>query len=253
MLVKLFLKKTVDQNAALYFEEAKKARQKQEGARETIEKAKKKLLTVKKSVPVAVAQRKREWYEKFRWFHSSEGFLVIGGRDATTNDIVVKKNMDDHDLVFHTSMAGSPFFIVKSDGKNIGEATIEETAQATASYSRAWKLGFASADVFYCLPSQVTKTSESGEFLPRGSFMIRGKTTTLHPRLELAVGVKEGQIIGGPVNAITDNSEKHVLIRQGKTKASDMAKKIRKILGAGDMDEIIRFLPSTGEVVFSRS
>ena len=29
----------------------------------------------------------KEWYEKFRWFYSSEGFLCIGGRDSTTNDI----------------------------------------------------------------------------------------------------------------------------------------------------------------------
>ena len=56
---------------------------------------------------------KREWYEKFRWFISSEGFLVIGGRDATSNEIVIKKHADKNDLVFHTDIKGSPFHLSK--------------------------------------------------------------------------------------------------------------------------------------------
>ena len=34
---------------------------------------------------------KKEWYDKFLWFFSSEGFLCIAGRDAATNEVVVKK------------------------------------------------------------------------------------------------------------------------------------------------------------------
>jgi len=28
----------------------------------------------------------RQWYEKFRWFTSSEGFLVVAGKDTVSNE-----------------------------------------------------------------------------------------------------------------------------------------------------------------------
>ena len=130
-------------------------------------------LKIKKKKLKEVITRKKKWYEKFRWFVSSEGFLCIGGRDATTNDILVKKHMEKGDLVFHTQLAGSPFFIIKSEGKKIGKKTIEEAAQATASYSRAWKHGFTVTEVYYITPEQVKK--EIGATYPN---IINGVETT---------------------------------------------------------------------------
>ncbi len=246
----LHIDKTLEENAALYFEKAKRAKKKLAGAVETLEKNLLKLKEIEKKLAAKTPEaakivRKREWYEKFRWFYSSKGFLVIGGRDATTNDIVVKKHAEPEDLIFHTDMAGSPFFIIKSEGKEIDDETKEETAQATASYnSRAWKMGMATLDVFYAKPEQVTKTAESGEFLGKGAFVIRGKTTYLHPKLELAIGIKENRVIGGPVNAVKANAEKFVIIIQGRDKASSIAKKIKaKFKVDVELDEIIRFLP----------
>lgn len=251
--IKLYIDKTVEENASIYFEKAKKCKKKMKGALETLEKNIKKLKTIelKETKQVVIPEklkRKKAWYEKFRWFYSSEGFLVIGGRDATTNDIVVKKHMDPTDLVFHTDMAGSPFFIIKSDGKEIGEKTKEETAQATASYnSRAWKAGLSTLDVFYVKPDQVTKQAQSGEFLGKGSFMIRGKTTYLHPKLELAIGVKDDIVIGGPVESIKANADQYMIITQGKQKSSTIAKKIKNKFKLNlDLDDIIRFLPAGG-------
>ena len=192
------------------------------------------------------AEKSKEWYEKFRWFISSEGFLVIGGRDSTTNEIIIKKHADKDDLVFHTDMAGSPFFVVKAERKKIGEQTLKETANATASYSRAWKLGIAMTDVFYVKPDQVTKEANTGEYVQKGAFIIRGKTNYISSELKVAIGLKDGKIIGGPVAAIKPNSEKLVIITQGNDKPSDAAKKVRHKLGGGDLDEIIRFLPSGG-------
>jgi len=251
MKVTLFLDKTIDQNASYYFEKAKKARRKRDGALETVERAKKKLIIVQAEKPEQEKKvlRKKEWFEKFHWFFSSEGFLCIGGRDAATNDIIMKKHTEPHDLAFHTTMAGSPFFVIKSDGKDIGKSTIEECAQATGVYSRAWKLGVATADVFYVKPEQVSKTAESGEYLPRGSFMIRGQSTILHVALRAAIGMrKDGVVIGGPVSAVLAHSEKSVVVTQGDMKMSDVAKKIKSRIGGGEIDEIIRFLPGKGKV-----
>jgi predicted ribosome quality control (RQC) complex YloA/Tae2 family protein len=249
--ISIFLDKSLEQNAAVYFEKAKKERHKIEGAekalvasRDSIEKLKRTQAKGSDTKTVRMT-RKTEWYEKFRWFISSEGFLVIGGRDATTNEIVIKKHTDKHDIVFHTDMAGSPFFVIKTEGKAVGEATMQETADATGSYSRAWKAGLAATDVFHVTPEQVSKTAQSGEYMAKGAFMIYGKTTYLKNAMRLAVGVKDGMVIGGPVSAIRPAAEKCIEVIQGSAKPSDAAKLIQKRIG-GSLDEIIKFLPAGG-------
>ena len=195
--------------------------------------------------PPAAPRRKSRWFEKFRWFFTSEGFLVIGGRDATTNELVIKKHTEAGDIVLHTDMAGSPFFVIKSDGRAVGRQSIREAADATASYSRAWKAGLATTSVFYVKPEQVTKQAQTGEYLAKGAFMIQGKTTYVDNEMRLAVGIKDGMIIGGPVSAVKAAAEKLLVVVQGEHKPSDIAKSIQKQLG-GELDEIIRFLPSGG-------
>jgi len=122
---------------------------------------------------------------------------------------------------------------------------MEEAAQATASYSRAWRLGLSSLEVFYVRPDQLTKEASPGEYIAKGAFMVKGKTNYMHPILEIAVGIKDNRIIGGSVNAVKNNSEKFVIIKQGKEKTSEIAKKIKKIIG-GSIDEITLFIPAGG-------
>ena len=181
MRIKLDVTKSLEKNAETYFNKSKKAKKKLQGAKEAVQKSLEKLEKAKKEQAKEVkevkkkVETKKEWYEKFHWFISSEGFLCIGGRDAATNEIVIKKHTDKDDLVFHTSMAGSPFFVVKTEGKKVGEATINEASQAVGSYSKAWKLGLSIQEVFYVNPDQVSKKAKPGEFIARGAFMIYGK------------------------------------------------------------------------------
>lgn len=251
--IKIDIEKSIEENASLYFEKSKKAKKKLEGAKEAIKRSQEKIEKLKKEHKIEEekakekkVERKKQWYEKFHWFYSSEGFLCIGGRDATSNEIVIKKHTDDKDIVFHTEMAGSPFFVIKTEGKEVGEATLNETAQATAAYSKAWKLGLSAADVFYINPEQVTKEAKPGEFVPRGAFMIYGKKNYINTDVKLAVGIKDGQIIGGAVDAVKKNVDKFVIIIQGREKTSAVAKKIKHKLGGGDLDEIISMLPAGG-------
>lgn len=260
MEIEFNLTKSVDENAGTYFDLAKKAKKKKEGAEEALKESKRKLETLKKqekkfweeeNKKKARKERKREWYEKFHWFISSEGFLCIGGKDATSNEIVVKKHADKEDLVFHTDMAGSPFFVIKN-GQEAGEETLKETAQAVAVYSRAWKSGFTTADVFFVKPEQVSKEAQSGEYLNKGSFMVRGKTKYLHPKLEYALGLVGGEIIGGPVEAVKKKTKTFIVVIPGREKKSSLAKKIRSKLKGGDLDDIIKFLPSGGAEIKKR-
>ena len=253
--ITLDLTKSIEENAASYFEKAKKAKKKIEGAQIALNENLKKLRElelrkekeeIKKSEQSKLKQRKQEWYEKFRWFVSSEGLLVIGGRDATSNEIVIKKHTEPNDLVFHTDMAGSPFFVVKTDGKTAGEKTKEEVADATCTFSRAWKLGLQTSSVFFVNPEQVSKKTKSGEFMGKGAFMIYGKTNYINNKINLAIGINQNQqIMAGPIDAIKKNCEKYIALVQGEEKSSSAAKYIQHKIG-GSLDEIIRALPSGG-------
>lgn len=268
MEIEIDLNKSVEENAGDYFNLAKKAKKKLEGARKALRESREKLKQLREGESRLIEeekkkeeekeereerQRRKEWYEKFHWFISSEGFLCIGGRDATSNEIIVKKHAEKGDLVFHTDMAGSPFFVVKK-GEEAGAETLNEAAIATAVYSKAWKVGHTTADVFYVKPEQVSKEAQAGEYMAKGSFMIRGKTAYLHPKMEYAIGLVEQkddqgrtidkQVIGGPLSAVKIKTENYVIIVQGKEKKSSLAKKIRNKLKGGELDEIIRFLPA---------
>lgn len=250
MEIEIDLNKSVEENAGTYFEQAKKAKKKLKGALEALEESKRKLEKLSKEEEKFIVEekkkgekkeRKKEWYEKFHWFFSSEGFLCVGGKDATSNEIVVKKHAAKEDLVFHTDMPGSPFFIVKN-GVEAGEETLSEAAQATACYSRAWKLGLGTTEVYGVGAEQVKK--EGG--LAKGSFMVYGKRKYFNPRLEYAIGLVEEEIIGGPVNAVKVKTKKFVKVVTGREKKSSLAKKIKHKLKDGDIDEIVKFLPAGG-------
>lgn len=251
MKVVLDIKKTVEQNAANYFEKAKKAKKKLKGAEATIAKTEAELskliknqaIEEEKEKKARVSDRKKEWYEKFRWFISSEGFLVIGGRDATTNEIIIKKYTESDDIVFHTDLSGSPFIVIKTLGASVGEQTMNEAASFCATFSRAWKYGIESSKVFSIKPEQVSKEAKSGEYLTKGSFMIYGERKYFVPSIDLCVGINNGVIMSGPFEAVKKNCEKFVRLIQGEEKASSTAKHIQRLLG-GSVDEIIRALPA---------
>ncbi|MFC1755119.1 NFACT RNA binding domain-containing protein [Thermoproteota archaeon] len=274
MKITLDIKKSLEENSSVYFEKSKKAKKKIAGAEEAVIKMTKRFEKEKKKVKQAEEKRKQrdaqeeerkakktkaEWYEKFRWFFTSEGFLVVGGRDATTNEIIIKKHTEKGDIVFHTDMAGSPFFVVKKGSvkekdAEIGDASIAEVADATCTYSRAWKLGLGTTQVFWVNPDQVSKEAQSGEYMPKGAFMIRGKTNYIPARINLTVGVmKDGKVMGGPVNAVKKHCKKHVELVQGNEKTAAVAKKIKaKISGSAedeidiDLDDIIKVIPAGG-------
>ena len=261
------LRHSIQANADKYYSRSKKAEKKLRGAekkmQETkakIEEAKKQVIRVKATQRPLAKRRKREWFEKFRWFRSSDGFLVIGGRDATTNEILIKKHMEPHDLVFHAEILGAPFVLIKTEGKTAPEKTINEAAQLAASYSRAWREMLGAVNVYWVNPDQVSKTPPSGQFLKKGSFMIRGsKNFVRGVPLQVAIGVQtveeEMMVVGGPVDAIAHQTKVYVEVVPGEQKSSQLAKQIRHQLSKKvsedlkrsiteiPLEEIQRFIP----------
>ena len=100
--------------------------------------------------------------------------------------------------------------------------------------------------MFFVNPEQVTKEAKAGEFVSRGAFMIYGKKNTLTAELKIAIGLKDGVVIGGAVDAVASQTDNYIIVFQGNMKASDVAKKIKKTLKGGEIDDIIRMLPAGG-------
>ncbi len=247
MKVSIDIHKSVQDNAAFYYERGKRSKKKIEGAEKALQETLRKIENVelKKKKQVQREEKKKQWFEKFKWYVSSEGHLVIGGRDATTNDIIIKKYLEPKDLVFHTQLKGSPFAVIKTEGAKPTVEEKEEAAIFCASNSKQWQAKISLADVYYIKPDQVKK--EFG--LPKGSFMIYGERTYLKAPVELAIGLFKGEMVMcGPVNAIKKHCKHVLMVRQGDMKKSDAAKKVRYFLQQKekvdvDVNDIMQALP----------
>ena len=250
----------IPENAENYYEKAKKAKRKTKGALIAIENTKKQLEEIKAKKDIAMenistpkkrVKKNLKWYEKLRWFLSSDNILVIGGRDANTNESIVKKYLDANDIYLHADIHGATSTAIKLNGNELNDNILKESGEFAASFSSAWSLGFTSQDVFWVHPDQVSKTPESGEFLPKGSFVIRGHRNYIRgARVKLAIGIVdyEGKrIMAGPIDALEAHCENFVVLKPGFTKKEAIAKKILNKINEDDLltlDDIIRVLPS---------
>jgi len=203
-------------------------------------------------------RRERQWFERYRWFLTSDKRLGLGGRDSTSNSVIVNKYTSYEDVVFHADLHGSPFFILKNQKseKSPPDEIALEMAQATVSFSRAWKDELGSGDAFWVYPDQVKKSAPSGEYLPRGSFFIEGKKNFIrHVKVELSVGIMSSAnfpiiekssdssnrdqsttdsvsllVVCGPEKSIAKYCESWIRIAPGKEKGSMFARRLKQQL-----------------------
>merc|ERR1712228_636081 len=126
--------------------------------------------------------RKVFWFEKFFWFISSENYLVIGGKDAQQNELLVKRYMKATDVYVHADLHGAATVIVKNSRPEqpVPPKTLTEAGQFAVCFSAAWDSKLMTS-AYWVKPDQVSKTAPSGEYLTVGSFMIRGKKNFLPP------------------------------------------------------------------------
>jgi predicted ribosome quality control (RQC) complex YloA/Tae2 family protein len=254
---------SVPQNAQRYYEKAKEMARKGSGAKEALVITKQlragKAAVPKKTRPVSFYRRRKpKWYERFRWFFSSDGFMVLGGRDADTNEEIYTKYMERRDLVLHTDAPGAPLTVIKTEGEAVPESTLQEAAQFAVSYSSIWKGGLVAADCYLIKGDQVSKTPESGEFLKKGAFVIRGERTYFKDTpLGLALGIADGVLVGGPVSAVKPKADPVVEIEPGELNADDLAKKVYRqfsdqvedrafLKSVASVDQMVQFLPPGG-------
>ena len=228
---------TIHQSAQKYFDKSRSLKLKARGAEKALEETEKrqKKINIKaekdksKGRVDGKKRTRRYWFERHRWGIVGQGRMIIGGRDSKGNDLVVKKYLSNGDLYFHADLHGAPSCSLKRlDGLVIDDSDVvseegvarlslvqsidgapddlqsledsekEEAATMAASWSRAWGAGSAAATAFHVRPSQVSKSTESGESLGRGSFVVRG-SRGWHRDLTLRLAIGLGTVNGVPL------------------------------------------------------
>ena len=260
--IKINTKSPLQSTASVLFNEAKK----QSGAISSIqsikEKTEKKLekfqskTESEKDLFVVTEIRKKSWYERYRWFFTTDGYLTVGGRDAASNSAVVRKHLVKNDKIFHGDIFGSPFFILK-DAEHAPDTSMNEIAHATVCFSRAWREGLYGVSAYWIHPDQVKKSAPSGEFLPKGSFTIEGQRNFIKSEtLRLAVGIIKQDddyvLTCGPPESIKKYSTLYAIIEPHGSEMAETAKKIRiefskleeQIAKNIPIDDYVRALPA---------
>ena len=263
MKIRLDVRKTVWQNATDYFDKAKQARAKASGARKAIIQTEVRLEKMRREDAAARAKaaedavaararfkikplREREWFERYRFFKTSGGFLVIAGKDAKQNEDVVAHHLEDNDLFLHADVHGAPATILKN-GSTASEQDKLETAQWASSYSSAWKAGSGACDAYAVRKEQVSKYSH-GEYVAKGAFVIRGTRQWFkNTELSLLITKTESVVLALPAvhAAVPKNA---VRVKPGGTKKSEAAKRIAARLDAQASD-VEKLLPGDCEIV----
>jgi predicted ribosome quality control (RQC) complex YloA/Tae2 family protein len=230
----LSFNKSVYDNANIFYEKAKRAKAKRgrlkdiiDETQEEMEKAAKQ--RAKREKYPRIEPTKQYWFDTYRWFISSEGNLVIAGRDAKSNDRIVKKHLKDGDRYAHAEVKGAPSVVIK-EGSKAGEVTLKEACHFAVTFSKAWSSRVGGGSAYWV-----------------GAFVIRGKRNHFRDlELEVAVGEISYQdarkVMCGPRSALEAQSERIVVLRPGATKKEDVAKELSQMFQV-PIDEMVRILP----------
>ncbi|MBI1827891.1 MAG: NFACT family protein [Thaumarchaeota archaeon] len=262
--IKINLDSSIPAIASTLFNESKR----QLKAIETIELEKRKTerilegfrkqASIAKDSVVFSVQKKKEWYERYRWFFTSDGLLAIGGRDASSNSSVIRKHLEKDDKVFHAEIVGSPFFLLKNSSDNT-VTSVKETAHATVCFSRAWREGLYGLNAYWVTSDQIKTAAPSGQFIAKGSFIVEGTRSFVQvTTLQLSVGLYQKgdsySLMCGPSESIKKNCVYYVTIEPSGLEMVEAAKKIKiefqkfkekeEIVKAISIDDFIRVLPA---------
>lgn len=212
---------------------------------------------IRQTDDLAVEIRKKSWFERYRWFLTSDGSLAVGGRDTSSNSALIRKQMADGDRVFHAEVHGSPFFILKDARRLPSDVSMGEVAHATVCFSRAWREGMHGMSAYWVGPDQVKKSAPTGQFLPKGSFTIEGRRNFIRAQsLRLAVGVvphNDGHVlVCGPPEPVAARSVCYAVIEPHGLELAEAAKRIRaefmrldeSVTRGITLDEFVRALPA---------
>ena len=216
-------------NAGLYYDQQKSAAVKEQktlkASTMALKSTEKKITAdlkkgLKQEKEVLRPVRKAMWFEKFFYFISSEGYLVLGGRDAQQHETLYRKYLSKGDIYVHAELQGAAPLIVKNkpdfSDSPIPPSTLSQAGTFSIVSSTAWDSKAVMA-AWWVKADQVSKTASTGEYLSAGIFMIHGQKNYL-PAAHLLLGF-------GVMFRISEESKvKHMRhrIQDNPTKASQV-------------------------------
>jgi len=254
--VELDFRKSAGENAAACYDGSRSAREKLARAGRAMKTKMDEMesmedVSAKEKAPPSgkQAMTRKKWYESFRWFISSGGFLIVAGKDADTNEDLVKRHTEEGDMIFHSDIQGSAFVVMKAkppeggrfaglaQGREFPEDAKREASQVAAALSKAWSRGLGSVDVYAVRPSQLSKAPPSGMSLPKGSFMVYGQRewfrgTPVKISIGVVIDAAQGrtEVMSGPEAAIRSLARQPISIQPGEIQAKELAREIKSIL-----------------------
>ncbi|KAJ5815691.1 hypothetical protein N7474_007468 [Penicillium riverlandense] len=181
-------------NATQYYEQKKVASQKQQRTAQSSEKAlkshEKKVTTdlkrsLKQEKQVLRQARTPFWFEKFIFFISSEGYLILGGRDAMQSELLYRRYLNKGDIFVHADLAGATPMVVKNRSQSVDApippSTLSQAGNLCVATSTAWD-SKAVMSAWWAYAHHVSKMAASGGgILPTGEFQIKGEKNFLAP------------------------------------------------------------------------
>ena len=259
--IKVNLNSSIPTISSVLFNESKKQKAAISSLEKLIEKTKKELEKIiakgenaKQKVSFSEV-RKKNWFERYRWFYTADGILAIGGRDSSSNSAIIRKHLEKNDKVFHAEISGSPFFLLKDDG-TATPASLTQVAHATVCFSKIWKESMYGSNAYWVNPEQIKKGAPSGQFMAKGSFIIEGKRNFVKiSTLKLCVAIIEhdgGYLLTcGPPN-LKDKCVCFAIIEPTGSEMVEVAKKIRlnfissneEIAKSFSVDDYVRVMPA---------
>lgn len=176
--------------------------------------------------------RNQLWFEKFSWFISSDGYLVLGGRDAQQNEIMYKRYLRKGDVYVHADLHGAGTIIIRNTHADspIPPSTLSQAGTLAVASSSAWDAK-AGMSAWWVNADQVSKSAPTGEFLPTGSFMVRGKKNFLPPAV-LLLGF-------GVLFRVSEQSKAKHMKHRIQDDVSPMYEATERENAAGDEDDSI--------------
>jgi predicted ribosome quality control (RQC) complex YloA/Tae2 family protein len=185
MTVEVDLRLSVQENADAHYAVAKRAKARRDGAEVALQDARDKIAALERkgldafgTAPARVQRVSRHfWFESYRWTVTPNGLLAVGGRSGPQNDAVVKKYLREGDRYVHAEIHGAPSVVVRpaeAVAADISNEDLRAAAHFAVVSSRAWRQ-FGPATAYWVTPEQVSKTPRSGEYVPKGSWIIHGK------------------------------------------------------------------------------
>lgn len=181
-------------------------------------------------------------YMSYRWFFTSEGKLVVGGKNEDQNELALKFFRKPNYTVMHTSKPGSPFMIIQSDEPS--RKDLDECAVFCACFSKEWKnaKGGGKIDIDIFKGGDIYKQKD----MKTGTFGV-AKKKKVKVKPELMVITQKGKIKAVP--KVKRKEESLAVITPGKmdkeAAAEKIAKKIKdKFFMPVSKEEVMQAIPS---------